>query len=94
MTTESAYGLARERYAAFGVDVDAYSDWVKASPPAPGFESVQLPGDPERRSATDRQANGIPVDGGTLAELLAAAKSAGVPQGEIDTFAGGNFSDL
>lgn len=74
--------------AAFGIDVDAYTDWVKASPPAPGFDAVQVPGDPERRSAADRNANGIFVDAGTLAQLKEAALSAGVPQAEIDAFAG------
>lgn len=69
---------------AFGIDLDKYTDWVKASPPAPGFEAVQLPGDPERRNAEDRKANGIFVDPGTLAQLVAAAQSAGVPQDEID----------
>lgn len=73
---------------AFGIDVDAYTDWVKASPPAPGFDGVQLPGDPERRSAADRNANGIFVDAGTLAQLKEAALSAGMPQAEVDAFAG------
>lgn len=72
---------------AFGIDVDKYTDWVKASPPAPGVDAVQVPGDPERKSAQDRTANGIFVDAGTLAQLLEAARHAGVPQGEIDTFA-------
>ncbi len=72
---------------AFGIDVDKYSNWVKASPPAPGFDAVQFPGDPERRSARDRKANGIFVDAGTLAQLKAAAQSAGVPQEEFDAFA-------
>lgn len=72
---------------AFGIDVDKYTDWVKASPPAPGFDVVQLPGDPERHSAQDRKANGIFVDAGTLAQLMDAAQSAGVPQHLIDAFA-------
>lgn len=86
----NVFGLAE----GFGVDVDAYTDWIKASPPAPGFEAVQLPGDPERRSVQDRQENGIFVDDGTLAQLLEAAKSAGVPQSKIDAFAAGNFYNL
>ena len=72
---------------AFGIDADRYRDWVKASPPAPGFDAVQLPGDPERRSAAERGANGIPLDAGTLGELREAAQSAGVPQGEIESLA-------
>ena len=72
---------------AFGIDIDRYTDWVKASPPAPGGQAVQLPGDPERRAAADRTANGIPVDAGTQAQLLDAAARAGVPQPERDAFA-------
>ena len=75
---------------AFGIDVDKYTDWVKASPPAPGFDAVQFPGDPERRSAKNRSANGIPLDAGTLRELEEAAQSAGVPQVEIDASALGS----
>ena len=74
------FGMAQ----AFGVDMDRYTDWVKASPPAPGVDAVQLPGDPERRSAQDRQANGIFVDAGTRAQLVETATRAGVPQDQID----------
>ncbi|EEB85742.1 malate/lactate/ureidoglycolate dehydrogenase [Roseobacter sp. GAI101] len=74
------FGMAQ----AFGVDMDRYTDWVKASPPAPGVDAVQLPGDPERRSAQDRQANGIFVDAGTRAHLVETATRAGVPQDQID----------
>lgn len=68
----------------FGIDIDKYTDWVKASPPAPGVKAVQLPGDPERSSAEDRKANGIFLDAGTLAQLREAAVLAGVPQAEMD----------
>ncbi len=71
---------------AFGIDVDKYTDWVKASPPAPGFDAVQMPGDPERRSAKDRTANGIFVDPGTLEQLKEAARNAGVPQADMNAF--------
>ncbi len=81
----NVFGLAD----AFGVDMDKYADWVKASPPAPGVQAVQLPGDPERRCAKDRQANGIFVDAGTQAQLIEAATSVGVPQVDIDAFASG-----
>ena len=74
---------------AFGIDVDKYTDWVKASPPAPGFDAVQLPGDPERQSAQDRKENGIFVDSGTLTQLLEAAQNVGVPQDLIDVFVSG-----
>jgi hydroxycarboxylate dehydrogenase B len=77
------FGLAES----FGVDMDAYTDWVKASPPAPGTGGVQLPGDPERLSRETRTAQGIPLDAGTWAQLVETALKAGVPQAEIDTCA-------
>jgi L-2-hydroxycarboxylate dehydrogenase (NAD+) len=39
-------------------------DWIRvmrSTPPAPGTDGVQIPGDPERRAAADAAANGIPV---------------------------------
>lgn len=81
----NVFGLADE----FADDMDRYADWVKASPPAPGTQGVQLPGDPERQSAKDRQANGIFLDAGTVAQLLETAKLAGVPQTDLDSLASG-----
>ena len=74
---------------AFRLDMDKYADWVKSSPPAPGVEAVQFPGDPERRSAQERGANGIPVDPGTLGQLLDTARAVGVPQAELEGCAQG-----
>ena len=37
--------------AAIRAEIDAVKDWIKASPPAPGFDEVLLPGEPERRSS-------------------------------------------
>jgi uncharacterized oxidoreductase len=67
----NVFGEAKE----FGIDVDKYIDWVKASPPAPGFDAVLLPGDPERLCTVDRLKNGIPLDAGTIEQLIATAKS-------------------
>ena len=67
----------------FNSDMDRYVDWVKASPPAPGVDRVQFPGDPERRCAQERRASGIPVDPGTWAQLLETARKVGVPEDRI-----------
>jgi uncharacterized oxidoreductase len=67
----NVFGEAKE----FGIDVDKYIDWVKASPPAPGFDAVLMPGDPERLCTVDRLKNGIPLDAGTIEQLIATAKS-------------------
>ena len=72
----NVFGEAKE----FGIDVDKYIDWVKASPPAPGFDAVLIPGDPERLCTMDRIKNGIPVDAGTTEQLITTAKSVNVPE--------------
>ena len=72
----NVFGEAKE----FGIDVDKYIDWVKASPPATGFDAVLMPGDPERLSTVDRLKNGIPLDAGTIEQLIATAKSVKVSE--------------
>jgi uncharacterized oxidoreductase len=79
----NVFGMAQ----AFGIDMDNYADWVKASPTAPGVDAIHFPGDPERASARERQANGIPLDAGTVAQLLDAAMKANVPPAEMDALA-------
>ena len=57
----------------------AFVDWVKASPAAPGFEAVQIAGDPERAARRMRGQAGIILDATTWAEILAAAAKVGAP---------------
>ena len=65
-------------------DIDNYTDWVKSSPPAPGVDAVMFPGEPERKSRADREANGIPVDDNTWEQLLASARDVGITEDEIE----------
>jgi uncharacterized oxidoreductase len=81
------FGEAKE----FGIDVDKYIDWVKASPPAPGFDTVLMPGDPERLCAMDRHKNGITLDAGTIEQLIATAKSVNVSEEIITMLSSANF---
>lgn len=71
----------------FFADLDAYTAWVKSSPPAPGVDSVMVPGDPERKARTSR-AESIPVDSGTWAQLRDTARLVGMDPSEIATFDG------
>lgn len=57
---------------AFGHEVQAFVDWVRASRRQPGCDAILLPGEPERE-ARRRRAEAIPIDAGTLAELDDAA---------------------
>lgn len=81
------FGEAKE----FGIDVDKYIDWVKASPPAQGFDAVLMPGDPERLCTMDRLKNGIPLDAGTIEQLIATAKSVNVTSEIITMLSSANF---
>jgi uncharacterized oxidoreductase len=65
-------------------EAQAIADWVRASPPAPGFSEVLMPGEPEQRARATRLAEGVPIDDKSLADILAAIASLGVAQAEID----------
>jgi uncharacterized oxidoreductase len=52
--------------------------YVKSSHPAPGFEEVLLPGEPEFRKAERHCREGIPVDDGIWDAVLRYAQSLGV----------------
>lgn len=73
---------------AFYEDIDKYTDWVKASPPAPGVDEVMFPGDPERKAHAVRMANGIPIDAGTWRELQETAISVGMTPDDISGIVG------
>ena len=62
----------------------AIADWVKASPTAPGFTDILMPGEPERRARERRLAEGVPIDDKSLADIEAAIESLGVGRAEID----------
>ena len=70
--------------AAIAAEVTAVGGWIKASPPAAGFDEVLLPGEPETRSRAQRSAEGIPVDAKTLADVLDAGVSLGLARAELD----------
>lgn len=58
--------------------VDDFFDVVKDVPPAPGFDEVLIPGEPEQRSRAQREAEGIPVAEDTWAALGKYAAELGV----------------
>jgi uncharacterized oxidoreductase len=64
--------------AAFEQEALAFIDWLKAGPVAPGFDAVQIAGDPERAIRAQRQVDGIAVDAQTWQEIVAAGQKVGV----------------
>jgi uncharacterized oxidoreductase len=74
--------------AVFGPEMQAFLDWVKASPPRDGVDRVRLSGEPERETRARRLAGGIPVDATTWNELLQATASLGRDPQAMNRLAG------
>ena len=74
--------------AAFEAQAVAFIDWVHASPPREGFESVQVGGEPERAMRARRSADGVPVDATTWTEILDGAATLGVDPAGVQRAAG------
>lgn len=73
---------------AIAEEVEAVKGWIKASPPAPGFDEVLLPGEPERLAFAKRSAEGIPLDERSLADIVAAGVGLGLDRGLLAPLAG------
>jgi uncharacterized oxidoreductase len=64
----------------FGAEVTAFVDWVQSARLRDAAEPILMPGDPERASRRAR-AERMPIDGGTMAELDAAAAAVNQARG-------------
>lgn len=64
-------------------DVGATKSYLTSAPRREGGEDILLPGDPERRAAAQREAQGIPVDDRTFDQLIEAAISVGIAREEL-----------
>jgi uncharacterized oxidoreductase len=58
--------------------------YLKSARPQAGVAEVLVPGEPEQRRRRQRLADGIEVDERSWADILAAARAAGVPDAELD----------
>jgi uncharacterized oxidoreductase len=63
---------------ALGEEIERLAAWVRASPPGVTGEGVSLPGEPERRTASRRSVEGIPMPLATLDALARTADALGV----------------
>jgi hydroxycarboxylate dehydrogenase B len=64
--------------ATFETEALAFVEWLRQSPPAGGFDGVQIAGEPERRARLERERDGIEVDLQTWQEIVEAAAKVGV----------------
>jgi hydroxycarboxylate dehydrogenase B len=62
----------------FSADAEAFLQTVKDAPPAPGFDEVLIPGEPEARTAARRSVDGIPLPTETWENLRRSAHKVGV----------------
>jgi uncharacterized oxidoreductase len=62
----------------YAASAEDYLAFVKDVPPAPGFDEVLLPGEPERRSAERRSSDGVPIPEPVWEKLAAAASTLGI----------------
>ena len=62
----------------YGAAVDRLYDRVTGVQPAPGFDEVLIPGEPERRARREQRASGVEVAPATLQTLLDTAEKLGV----------------
>ena len=74
--------------ASFANEMQSFIEWVKASPPQPGFDRVLLAGEPEKLTRAKRLVEGIPVDETSWDEILTAAERLKVDPAEINRLAG------
>jgi uncharacterized oxidoreductase len=58
-------------------ETQAFADWLRASPNAPGSQGVQLAGDAERAARIERERTGIWIDESTWSEIETAQRKVG-----------------
>lgn len=64
----------------FKSEIDQLVGHVSTAKVAVGHDKIRFPGDPERETAAERTANGIPIDDNTWAEMTQAAVEAGMDE--------------
>ena len=69
-------------------EVDAMAAFAKGSPPADPDLPVLVPGEPERLSRAERNANGVPLDRESWQQLLAAGETLGLARADALAIAG------
>jgi len=63
----------------FRAHVGELIQYVKGSPPAPGFLQVLRPGEPEVLAEREQTASGVFVEEETWSQIVAVARELGVP---------------
>jgi hydroxycarboxylate dehydrogenase B len=67
----------------FDGEVSRYIDFIRATKPVAGVDSVLIPGDPERKMRAERTQNGVPLPDDTWAAIVNTAREVGVSEVSI-----------
>jgi uncharacterized oxidoreductase len=67
----------------FDGEMARYVDFIRATKPVAGVDSVLIPGDPERKMRADRTKNGVPLPDDTWAAIVSTAREVGVSEVSI-----------
>jgi uncharacterized oxidoreductase len=72
----------------FAAEVAEYVSFVMAANPADPARPVMVPSDPERATAAERRANGVPLPDDAWASIQAAARKVGINDTEFGVLSG------
>jgi uncharacterized oxidoreductase len=67
----------------FDGEITRYADFIRATKPVAGVDTVLIPGDPERKTRAERTANGVPLPDDTWAAIVNTAREVGVSEAAI-----------
>jgi uncharacterized oxidoreductase len=67
----------------FDGEVSRYIEFIRATKPVAGVDSVLIPGDPERKMRAERTQNGVPLPDDTWAAIVNTAREVGVSEVSI-----------
>ena len=67
----------------FDGEISRYTDFIRATKPIAGVDTVLIPGDPERKTRAERTENGVPLPDDTWAAIVNTAREVGVSEVSI-----------
>src|SRR6266581_7190283 len=67
----------------FDDEISRYVDFIRATKPVAGVDTVLIPGDPERKMRAERSRNGVPLPDDTWAAIVNTAREVGVSEASI-----------
>src|SRR6201991_1725013 len=67
----------------FDGEISRYVDFIRATKPVAGVDTVLIPGDTERKTRAERTKNGIPLPDDTWAAIVNTAREVGVSEVSI-----------